>query len=378
MTKEQLLLDLYHAYLDARRHKRGKEYQLKFEYRLEENLIALRDEIWERRYVPLPSTCFVIHDPKMREVFAAHFRDRIVHHLFYNYTHRMFERTFITDSYSCVPGRGTHRGIERLQHHIRSVSQGHSRPCYVLKLDIRGYFMHIRRDTLLAICRTTLGKMRSKPEWRMLDFELIDWLLDIIVGVNPVDSCRRLGALSDWDGLPADKSLFCSPAGCGLPIGNLSSQLFSNVYLNELDQYVKRNLGCKHYGRYVDDAYIVGGDKAELRALIGPIGDFLNEKLGLELSDNKVVILDTRRGVEFLGAFVKPHRRYVSNRCLRRMRRKWHVMRLGATAYRRAAVNSQLGVLSHFDSYRLRRVLFGHSSGLADCGDFDSLFLRYR
>lgn len=115
ITKEQLLLDICQAYRDARRHKRKRAYQLKFEFNLEDNLVNLRDELYAGTYRPGPSSCFIIHEPKMREVFAAEFRDRIVHHLFYNYTHRIFERTFIYDSYSCIEGRGTHFGIDRLR-----------------------------------------------------------------------------------------------------------------------------------------------------------------------------------------------------------------------------------------------------------------------
>lgn len=130
INKDELLSDLYAAYRDARKHKRWKRTQLSFEFNLEENLIDLRDELLEGRYIPSRSSCFIIHDPKMREVFAAQFRDRIVHHLFYNYVHKFFEKQFVYDSYSCIPGRGTHFGVNRLLHHIRSVSQGYSHPCY--------------------------------------------------------------------------------------------------------------------------------------------------------------------------------------------------------------------------------------------------------
>lgn len=120
MTKQELLTDIIRAYKDARLHKRNMCYQLEFEYNLEANLHKLCDELWARTYKPRPSTCFIIHDPKMREVFAADFRDRIVHHLFYNYTYKTYERTFIADSYSCIKDRGTHYGIGRLRHHILS------------------------------------------------------------------------------------------------------------------------------------------------------------------------------------------------------------------------------------------------------------------
>lgn len=402
ISKEQLLLDLYRAYKDARRNKRGKEYQLKFEFCLEDNLVALRDDLYTRTYKPQPSTCFVIHDPKMREVFAAAFRDRIVHHLFYNYTHVLFERTFVHDSYSCIPGRGTHYGIERLKHHIRSVSAGWTKPCYVLKSDIRGYFMSIDRNRLLAICRRSLESMRKhvsdipSQTWReRIDYTFVDYLLESIINADPTARCVKLGVAEEWDALPPEKSLFHSADNCGLPIGNLSSQLFSNVYMNVFDQYVKRNLGCRHYGRYVDDAYIVSDDRRYLKSLIPQIRDFLERELGLSLNQEKTRIYDARQGVEFLGAYLRPFRTYVATGSLRRMRRKLMMTTAGLSAagrygcsianderaarlhYVRAAVNSWLGVLSHYDSFCLRRVLFGHCSGLYVYGRFRADLLTF-
>ena len=151
--------DLMQAYLDARLHKRNRRYQLEFESNLDNNLDRLCDELYYRTYKPSPSDCFIITDPKKREVFAAAFRDRIVHHLYYNYVHQMFERTFINDSYSCIKGRGTHYGINRLEHHIRCESQNYTETCYVLKMDIRGYFMHIDRERLLNISLESLKRM---------------------------------------------------------------------------------------------------------------------------------------------------------------------------------------------------------------------------
>ncbi len=385
LTREQLLVDLYRAYKDARRHKRGRTYQLAFEYRLEDNLVTLRDELYSRTYRPQPSTCFVIHDPKMREVFAAHFRDRIVHHLFYNYTHRLFERTFVADCYSCIKGRGTHYGIERLRHHIRSVSANHTRPAYVMKLDICGYFMHIDRGILLGLCRDTLGKMachtsdKEGKRWgEMIDMELADYLLENIVNTDPTVNCRLLGKPEDWELLPADKSIFHSAAGCGLPIGNLSSQLFSNVYMNTFDQFMKRTLGCRHYGRYVDDCYVVAQSREWLRSLVPRIDEFLSENLRLSLNKRKLHIADARHGVQFLGAYIKPFRTYISNDSLRRIRQKLKTNRYTDYAQMDASVNSFLGVLSHYRSYRLRRVLFGYSSGLNSYGRFSRDWLKFR
>lgn len=386
ISREQLLLDLYKAFKDARRHKRKKPYVLKFSENLEANLIELRDEILEGRYTPRPSTCFIITDPKVREVFAADFRDRIVHHLYYNYTHVLYERTFITDSYSCIKGRGTHWGIDRLEHHIRSVSRNYTLPCYVMKLDIRGYFMHISRERLLQICRDTLLKMRSHRSdekgrtWgEKLDYGLILYLTEVIIMSNPLIDCRRRGAASDWDKLPRSKSLFYSPVGCGLPIGNLTSQLFSNVYMNLYDQFMKRVLGCMAFGRYVDDSYVVSNHKGELRELVPYVEAFLEDELGLTLHPEKLVICDAKHGVGFLGAYLKPYRRYVHNESLQRIRQGVEELRGVRDAEAlRASVDSYLGVMSHYASYNLRRRVFCGQSFLFRYGYFGSNILTFK
>lgn len=372
ISKEQLLLDLYRAYKDARKHKRGKQYQLQFEYNLEENLIKLRDELINGKYKPLPSECFIIHDPKMREVFAANFRDRIVHHLFYNYTYEIFERTFIYDSYSCIKNRGTHFGIERLKHHVRSVSEGYSKPCYVLKIDIKGYFMNINRNILLRLCRKTLSKHKNQ-----FDTSFVDYLLETIINSNPMENCKVLGRLDDWNGLPKDKSLFYAKEDCGLPIGNLSSQLFSNIYMNVFDQYVKRNLKCRHYGRYVDDAFIVSDDRKYLKNLIPEISIYLQNNLGLKIHPYKTRIFDAYQGVEFLGAFIKPFRTYISSSTLRRIKKKLIDCKIQDKKHLQSSINSFLGVFSHYDCYCLRRVLFGKNERLSRVGKFDREWLRF-
>ena len=367
LTYEQLLEDLHTAYYDARRHKRNKPYQQRFESHMEENLCELCVELWNRTYQPRPSTCFIITDPKRREVFAAQFRDRIVHHLYYNYTHEMLERTFIDDSYSCIKRRGTHYGIRRLESHIRKESQNYAERCYVLKMDIRGYFMHIHRQRLLDITIASLRRMATHRigkgkagRWRdRIDMDFVEYLSRIIILLNPVEGCRRRGNPLQWKGLPREKSLFYSETGCGLPIGNLTSQLFSNVYMNELDQYVKRQLHCRHYGRYVDDFYVVSADWDWLRGVIKPITTFLREHLFLDVNEDKTIVCDVRKGVSFLGAYLKPHRRYVSNATLRRLQAKIPSLKKKKTPeLLRSSLNSFLGLLSHYRSYHIRYRLF--------------------
>jgi retron-type reverse transcriptase len=356
LTREALLLDLHAAFQSAKRKKAGKPYVRVFEKNLDANINSLADDLINRTYQPEPSSCFVVQRPKKREVFAAQFRDRVVHHLYFNYTHKLFERTFIADTYSCIEGRGTHYGIDRLKKHIRQESMNWQRDCYVMKLDIRGYFMHIDRQRLLEIATCTLKKMAGRVDGMDVDFLL--WLTEQIVMLDPKTSCKIIGTTKEWEGLDKNKSLFHTPDGCGLPIGNLTSQLFSNVYLNELDQYCKRTLGCKHYGRYVDDAYIVSRDKEWLLSLVPQIRDFLKDRLHLELHMGKTQVLYVRRGVEFLGAYILPYRTYISNESLMRMMEQmectWNVSK--ESIYH--SVNSWLGVLGHYDSFNIRCELF--------------------
>ena len=364
LTRDALMLDLYAAFICAKRHKAKKPYVLHFERNLKENIESLCDDLWTRRYKPEPSTCFVIQRPKKREVFAAQFRDRIVHHLYYNYTHELFERTFIQDTYSCIPGRGTHYGIERMEQHIRQESHNWTRPCYVLKIDIRGYFMHINRLRLLDIATASLTKMADHQanggmKWRdVIDIDFILWLTHEIVLLDPTDGCRRVGNPSEWDDVDASKLMANAPADCGMPIGNLTSQLFSNVYMNPFDQMVKRLLHFLHYGRYVDDSATICSDRQRLTDAIPLMRDFLKEELSLDMHMGKTQIIDVRYGVEFLGAFIKPYRTYICNHSLSRIRQETADVRHMGRGQAFRTVNSLLGVMSHYSSYNLRREIF--------------------
>ena len=384
LTRQDLMRDLYVAFYDARKHKRGMSYVVQFEKHLKRNLEDLCDALMSRTYTAQPSKCFIIDYPKKREVFAAKFVDRVVHHLYYNYTSQLFERTFIQDTYSCIKGRGTHYGIERLDGHIRKESQNYQVPCHVLKLDIRGYFMHINRYRLLEIATSSLLKMSThkirkggQTTWAdVIDMDFVLWLTREIVLLDPKANCEIVGSWSNWLGLDRSKSLFFTDDGCGLPIGNLTSQLFSNVYLNVFDQYMKRELHCKHYGRYVDDAYIVSADKDWMLSLVPKIRHFLKVELGLDLHMGKLHVSGVAHGVEFLGAYVKPYRIYVSNQSLRRIRRR--IATLDTTDRLRLwrTVNSLLGTLSHYASWHLRRRLL-HRPPFTTISAFNYGMTRY-
>ncbi len=250
--------------------------------------------------------------------------------------------------------------------HIRQESQNWTVPCYAMNLDIRGYFMHIRRDRLLQIATDTIHKMadhrinsHSPETWGdKIDIDFICWLTEQIVMLDPKTSCEIIGFKEDWIGMDPGKSLFHTPDGCGLPIGNLTSQLFSNVYLNEFDQFMKRTLGARHYGRYVDDSYVISSDRDWLLAIVPEIRRFLQDHLGLELHMGKLHVRNIREGVEFLGAFVKPWRIYISNKTLARIRKNLCALDMRDSDHVCSSVNSFLGVLSHTDSYNIRKILF--------------------
>ena len=310
---DTLLTDLFRAYYSARRNKRNTPSQLRFELNLERNLIGLYHELRDRRYRPSPSVCFVIEDSVKREVFASDFRDRVVHHLYCNYVAAKFDRLFIHDSYSCRKGKGTLFGIERLEHHIRSCTRNFTRPAYILQLDVQGYFMSIRRDRLREMVIAMLQRCG-------LTDPLLLWLTDVIILKNPLDGCRRCGRLADWDGLPDSKCLGKQPPGTGLPIGDLTSQLFSNVFLHQLDRFVTHELGFRHYGRYVDDFWLIDTCKERLQAAVKPLQNYL-QMLGLTLHPKKIRLMPCTARVYFLGAVCSPYFRHVSARTTRKFRR---------------------------------------------------------
>jgi len=238
METVDLLADLFRAYYDARKNKRKTINALKFELEYEKNLFALFREIKDRTYKIGPSTCFVVDRPVKREIFAADFRDRIIHHLIFNYINPIFEKHFIKDSYSCRLGKGTSFGIQRVDYFLRACSENYQKDCWILKLDIRGYFMSMDRNILYRKIERRFGKLKNMD----FDRDLILYLIRTIIFNDPTKNCYVKGSRENWVGLPKSKSLFFSKKNKGFPIGNLTSQLFGNIYLDEFDHFVKENL----------------------------------------------------------------------------------------------------------------------------------------
>jgi len=307
----KLLTDLFKAYYNARKNKRKSPDCLLFEMDYEKNLFQLYQEIINNQYNISRSLCFVSFNPMQREIFAGNFRDRIIHHLIYNALSPFFERLFIYDDYSCRLEKGVSLGIRRLDHFIRACSKNYSQDCWVLKLDVKGYFMSIDKKILYQKVKEVVNRFNGQLG---IDRELLLSLVVLNISHDPTKHCYIKGVREDWIGLPKTKSLFFAKKGKGLPIGNLTSQLFGNVYLNDFDHFVKDKLRCKYYGRYVDDMVFVHQDKEYLKSLIPRISNYLKRELELEIHPKKIYLQHFTKGVSFLGVIIKPYRTYVGQR----------------------------------------------------------------
>ncbi|HOU40200.1 MAG TPA: RNA-directed DNA polymerase [Promineifilum sp.] len=330
-------LDL--AYRKARHGKRSRPPAAAFEYDLEANLVVLRRELADRTYQPGRYHSFYIHEPKRRLISAAPFRDRVVHHALCNVIEPLFERSFIADSYANRIGKGTHRALDRAQQYARRFP-------YVLQCDVRQFFPSIDH----ALLRVILARKIADPD--------VMWLVDGIL-----DSGR--GVLSEeyemqW--FPGD-DLLAALRPRGLPIGNLTSQFWANCYLNPFDHFIKRELGCPGFVRYVDDLLLFGPDKATLwdwrQAVV--------EKLaGLRLTIHSgAQPRPVTEGIPFLGFVVFPDYRRLKRRQGIRYRR-----RLGALLRQYAAgeigidrvhasVRGWINHVRYGDTWRLREAMLG-------------------
>ncbi len=371
ITREYSLIeDLFQAYYDARKNKRNSSSALAFEIEYEKNLVQLFHEISSQSYKPAPHSAFIIEKPVKREVFASEFRDRVVHHLIFNYLDPIFDSLFINDSYSCRVGKGTSYGIKRVDYFIKSCSENYKKDAYIMKLDIEGYFMSIDRVILFKIIKKQIIKRQDKLSCSL---ELITFLVKEVIFCDPTIDCNIKSSRESWRGLPKSKSLFFSGIDKGLPIGNLTSQLFANIYLNEVDQYIKRQLKIKRYGRYVDDMILISNDKQELILSIKKIADYLATNLSLQLHPKKIYLQHFSKGVNFLGVFIKPHRILLGKRTKRNFYIKicsealiWDSENVNSkdiefinefTVKLRQTINSYLGILKRYNTYYLRKEL---------------------
>lgn len=321
------LENLFAAWDKFQSGKKKKRDVCEFEWELEKNIFQLHRDLKNKTYKHGAYTSFYIQDPKQRHIHKAAVRDRVLHHAVFSVLNPIFEPTFIAHSLSCRVGKGTHKGVEILDKTTKTVSRNTYKSCFALKCDIKKFFETVDH----AILMTLLAK-------RIKDADAM-WILGEIVG----------GFKSEYSNLFHAK---------GLPIGNLTSQLFANIYLNEFDQFVKHRLKIKNYVRYTDDFVIVSYDKSFLENLIEPIRKFLRDTLALELHPRKVTIRKLHWGIDFLGYIVLPHHRLLRTKTKQRILRK---LRKRVSEYKNGIITKQtleqslrsyLGVLSHANTHK--------------------------
>ncbi len=326
------------AFRKASRGKRGKPEVAEFEFNLEPNLFQLQEELKKGEYQPGKYHSFYIHDPKKRLISAAPFRDRVVHHALCNLIEPLFERKFIFDTYANRRGKGTHKALDRCTHYMR-------RFAYVLPLDVRQFFPSIDHQLLYAALARTIADERT-----------LDLCARILAGGQGV-----LAGEYDMVYFPGD-DLFAAARPRGLPIGNLTSQFWANVYLNEFDHFVKRELKCKGYVRYVDDMRLFAGDKATLHAWRNEVVAFLAE-LRLTVHENSAQPRPTASGVPFLGFTIFPDHRRLKRRKVVNARRKlrgllvkYHAGRIDQARVT-ASINGWINHTRFGDTWGLRRAV---------------------
>lgn len=326
---------------EAQRGKRFRDNVARFNLDLEKNLLQLQKELMGQSYQPGEYRSFYIYEPKKRLISAAPYRDRVVHHALCNIIEPIFERSFIFDSYANRKGKGTHRAVRRFQKYLRCYT-------YVLKYDIKKYFPSIDHKILKERIRRRIADKRSL------------WLIDTIIdNSNPQEEI--------FDYFPDDDLFTPWERRRGLPIGNLTSQFFANVYLNGFDHFVKETLRCKAYERYVDDFILLDSDKYLLKEMGWAASEYLNS-LRLKIHPKKFQLFLNTNGIDFLGYQVFPtHIKLRKSNALRfrrrlkKMAKKYRSGKIKLTDVN-ASVQSWLGHACFANTYSLRRSIFSQTT----------------
>jgi len=315
------LENIYEGYLKARKNKRYNYEVLEFTQNLEENLVNIQNELIHKTYKPRPTKQFYIYEPKKRLITAPDFYDRVVHHALCNIIEPIFDSSFIYHNYACRKAKGTHKAVDTFQKHMRKTQKKWNK-VYCLKIDIKKYFPSINHDILFNIIKCKI----KDPG--------ILWLIKTIIDSNPGDT--------------------------GIGIGALTSQLFANIYLNQLDHFAKEVLQIKYYIKYMDDIVILDEDKSRLHYILNEIKYFLKNNLKLEVN-NKTQIMPIDRGITYLGYRVWTTHRLLKGQSKKRIKKKLHLYQ---KLYRegridldkiKASIMSWLGHLKYCNSYNLRK-----------------------
>lgn len=318
--------NLLEAWKEFVRGKRCRRDVCEFSLNLMDNIFSLYSDLFNHTYKHGPYQAFNICDPKPRSIHKATVRDRLLHHAIYRVLYPFFARTFIADSYSCQSGKGTHKALDRFRGFSYIASKNNTQTCWILKCDVKKFFASIDQEIMAGILKQYI------PDRNIV------WLLEQII-----------------------KGFQSSASGKGLPLGNLTSQLLVNIYMNEFDQFVKHKLKAKYYIRYVDDFVIFSPDRGWLERLIPLIGDFLFDRLELELHPDKLFIKTLASGVDFLGWVNFPDHRVLRTATKRRMMKRLIENNLLEVS------SSYLGLLRHGNAHKIKeKIILG--KGLSDWG----------
>ena len=304
------------AWKEFKKGKKSKKDVQDFEFKLMENIISLHNDLVSKTYKHSDYYPFNISDPKPRNIHKASVRDRLLHHAIYRILYPFFDRTFIADSYSCRINKGTHKAVNCFKEFAYRVSKNNTKTCWILKCDIKKFFASIDHDILKKILQEYI------PDEQIL------WLLNQIID-----------------------SFHSTKPAVGLPLGNLTSQLLVNIFMNKFDHFVKHKLKAKYYIRYADDFVFLSKDRQELENLIPKINNFLNEQLKLSLHPDKVYIKTFASGVDFLGWINFTVHRVLRTTTKRRMFNKLKYDK------RQQVLSSYLGLLGHGNTHKIKDIL---------------------
>lgn len=349
--------NLLNAYNLAKIGNRYKHAAVRFSFYLESNLFKIRQELLSGSYVPKPYKHFIVAEPKLRQISAPDFRDRVVQHALVSIIEPIFDPTFIADNYACRKNKGTHYGLNRVKKFLQASRSfyGKNRDIYILKCDIKKFFPSISWDVLLAIIKKKIICQKT--------FDLIEKIITTHRIYGQIETRRNNNQLDLFEEISKEEPVSVSKRR-GLPIGNLTSQLMANLYLNELDQYVKHVLREKWYGRYMDDFFIISADKEHLKIIKAQISQFVTQTLKITLHPKKSFIQRTDIGVCFVGYRIFWDHILIKGSTLLRFQKKYRkkikLCKRGLLLQEKLILCQQsfCGHLVHANAYKLKKKMF--------------------
>jgi RNA-directed DNA polymerase len=356
---DSFLLKFIAAFYETRKGKRKTSNETRFELRWESNLKRLAESVWNFEYVPKRSIAFIVTVPKPREIEAADFSDRIVQQFLMNEINPYVEKYLSPRQYACRIGKGTDAAVFKAQNDIFEVSHGYTSPAWIIKLDIKSFFMSIDKALLTERLVDYLDA-EYKGEYK----DIVLYLIRILYNYMPVENCVRKSPIEAWDVIEKSKSLFCCEPNKGLPIGNVHVHIGANFFTAGIMKYL-RDMGFERVINYTDDFLIVTDDLDDFKAKFPLIDNYIENQMHLRINKKKTYCQPYWHGVNFLGRTIKLDRIYVGNRCIHnaferlRLQLKYNQIDCNYcrfnTSHYMASLNSTFGVLRNYSTYNIRR-----------------------